>query len=155
VTRRAARTIACLLVAALTAIALAPLSAAAAPAGPDIFTQMADQVAAGVLASPAVQAKTGSGRKVRIVIGDVTNDTDNDGVRVDDLSNEIRNQIVGAGVARLFAAGAIDVDFIISPELTSTMRDDGHGRRRCYTLNLTLSTASGEFVAATSASRCS
>ena len=142
---------------AVIGVAGLPSSSVAAPADSrDIFTGMADEVAAKMLASPAFQAKTGSGRKARIVIGDVTNNSDDEGIRVDDIFNEIRNQIVGAGTARLFAPGELNVDFIIAPELTSIMRPDEHGRRRrCFTLQLTLTTVSGEFVGAHSESRCS
>ncbi len=130
------------------------VSAPAAPAE-DFFGLLAQDVAAKVLANPAFQAQAEGGRKVKIVIGDVINNSDNEGVRVEDLFNEIRNQIVSAGTTRLFAPGELNVDFVIAPELTSSIATDARGRRqRCYTLNLTLTKPSGEFALAQSAKRC-
>jgi hypothetical protein len=116
---------------------------------------VADEVAAKLLATPQFQAKTAGGRKARIVVGDVVNNSDDESVRVDDIFSEIRDQIVTAGTSRLFAPGALDVDFIISPEFQSSIAPDEKGRRRrCITLQLTLSTVSGEYVTAVNARRC-
>jgi hypothetical protein len=136
-------------------MALARPAAAAPPDPSYIFTQMADEVSGKVLASAPFQAKADGGRKVRIVVGDVSNDSDDEGVRVDDIYNEIRNQIVASGSVRLFDRGDLDADLIISPQLTSERHLDPHGRREyCFTLQLTLTSVSGEFVAAESATRC-
>jgi hypothetical protein len=145
-------------VALTAAFALTAVTAHAAPPPADtrdIYTQMADEVADKVMATPVFQAKIGGGRKAKIVIGDVTNNSDDEGIRVEDIFNEIRNQIVSSGTARLFAPGELNVDFIISPELTSRVRQDGGRRRRCFTLNVTVSTAAGELITATNAQRCS
>jgi hypothetical protein len=141
---------------AFSLVAALPVAyAAPAPAAPiDIFTPMADEVAAKMLASPAFQAKTDGGRKVKIVIGDVRNNSASEGLRVDDIFNEIRNQIVNAGTTRLFAPGELNVDFIIAPELTSLTAVANGRRVTCYTLQLSLSTPAGEFVAAHSAKSC-
>jgi hypothetical protein len=120
-----------------------------------VFDVLADEVAAKVLDAPAFQARTEGGRKVKIVIGDVINNTDQEGIRVEDIFTTIRNQIVSAGTTRLFAPGELNVDFVIAPELTSSTIADAKGRRqRCYMLNLTLTKPSGEFVLAQQAKRC-
>jgi hypothetical protein len=142
--------------AAALAIAAAAPAAHAAPHPPpvDIFANLADEVAGKMLASPAFQAKEDGGRKVKIVIGDVRNNSNSEDVRVDDIFNDIRNQIVNAGTTRLFAPGELSVDFIISPELTSRVLMDRGRPVTCFTLQLSLSTPSGEFVAAHSAKSC-
>ena len=136
----------------------APAFAAPAPRATaevrDIFAELADEVSDKMLASPAFQEKAAGGRKARIVIGDVRNNSDDEGIRVDDIFNEIRNRIVATGTARLFAQGELNVDFIIAPELTSAIRVDNHARRKCFTLQLTLTTIGGEYIAAHSAVRC-
>jgi hypothetical protein len=140
------------LAAAALAIAAAAPAPQAAPRPPpvDIFAPMADEVAGKMLASPAFQAKEDGGRKVKIVIGDVRNNSNSEDVRVDDIFNEI----VNAGTTRLFAPGELNVDFIISPELTSRVLMDRGRPVTCFTLQLSLSTPSGEFVAAHSAKSC-
>jgi hypothetical protein len=145
-------------IAVLQAAAASPVFAAPPPPAPpadprDVFTQLADEVAGRMLNDPSFQAKASTGAKVRIVLGDVRNDSDNEGVRVSDIFNEIRDKIVQAGTARLFSPGELNVDYIISPQLTSIRSSpDKSGRRHsCFTLGLTLTTASGENKAAYSA----
>jgi hypothetical protein len=144
----------------LSAFLLVAQPAMAAPKTPveDVFDVLANEVATKVLDAPAFQARTEGGRKVKIVIGDVMNNTDQEGIRVEDIFATIRNQIVSAGAARLFAPGELNVDFVIAPELTSSMIANPRGRgrsQRCFTLNLTLTKPSGEFVLAQQAKRCS
>jgi hypothetical protein len=117
-------------------------------------TQLANDSATKMLASSAFQARIQGGRKARIVLGDVRNFSDNEGVRVDDVANEIRNRIVQAGTARIFAPGTLEADFVISPELSSEWSRAGSSRKHCFTLQLTLSTPVGEYVGAFSASHC-
>lgn len=145
------------LVLAVMLLSSQPATAAPKDQGPpqDFFALLANDAAVQVLASPVFQARTDGGRKVKIVIGDVINNSDDEGVRVEDLFNEIRNQIVSAGTTRLFAPGELNVDFVIAPELTSSIATDAKGRRqRCFTLNLTLTKPSGEFALAQKAKRC-
>lgn len=134
------------------ALASAAPSAAVASSGDilDVYDQVGADVAQKLLDSPALQSKSGSG-KVRIVIGDVVNDSDNYGIRVEDIFNQIRDKLVSSGLVRLYAPGELDVDFIIAPQLTSRRKD---GRHECYTLNLTITAPSGEYIASMSAERC-
>ena len=121
---------------------------------PSIYNELADEVSAKMLQSSAFTGATSGGKKARIVVGDVVNNSDDERIRVSDIFNEVRNQIVASGSARLFAPGELNVDFVISPELTSQWRTDKRSRLHCLTLQLTLTTVSGEYVAAHSAERC-
>ncbi len=142
-------------------LALVATGAVAAPKKPPApidprppYIQLADEVTQTLLDSPAYQAKTTSGRKPRIVIGDIRNNTDDEGVRVEDIFNEIRNVLVTSGTARLFAPDELNADLIIAPDLTS-VRILQNGRYQwCTTLQLTLTTVTGEYFAAHSATRC-
>ena len=146
------------------AVALAGASASGVVAGQKsppapvdprpVYIQLADEVTQKLLDSPAYQAKTTSGRKPRIVVGDIRNNTDDEGVRVEDIFNEIRNVLVGSGTARLFAPGELNADLIIAPELTSSRTQQNGRYQSCTTLQLTLTTVSGEYFAAHSATRC-
>ncbi len=128
-------------------------AASSSDAPADIYSQMANEVAQKLLADPVLQSKTGLGRKARVVIGDISNDTTSYELRVEDIFNEIRNQLVSSGQVELYAPGQLDVDLIVSPQLTSRPKpDDRH--RHCYILNLTLNTPSGQFVAALDSRRC-
>ena len=88
------------------------------------------------------------------MLGDVRNFSDNEGARPEDIASEIRNRIVASNSARIFAPGTLDVDFILSPELSSAWAIEKGSRKHCYTLQLTLSTPQGEYAAAFSAKRC-
>jgi hypothetical protein len=120
----------------------------------DFINALADESAGKMLTSAVFKAKLNDERKARVVIGDVRNQSDDEGARVQDISNEIRNRIVLAGTARIFAPGNLDADFIISPELSSVWNASANGRRHCFILQLTLTTPEGEYVAAFSAQRC-
>jgi len=142
----------------LLAILLVPIAAQAAKkeSSPpvDTFRELADEVSDKIIASPAFRAKAEGGRKARIVIGDVRNNSDDEQIRVEDIFNDIRNRIVAGGQARLFATGELNVDLIIAPELTSRIRGTGGTRQHCFTLQLTLTTVDGEYIAALGAERC-
>jgi hypothetical protein len=144
-----------LCVAASLAASTAARAAAPPPDPRPVFTQLADEVTTKLLESPEYQARTTSGRKPRIVVGDIRNNTDDEGVRVEDIFNEIRNVLVASGTARLFSPGELNADLIISPELTSSSQAGPRGRRqRCVVLQLTTTTVSGEYFTAHSATRC-
>lgn len=118
------------------------------------INHLASESASKMLNSSVFMARAQGGRKARVVLGDVRNFSDDEGVRVDDVANEIRNRIVAAGTARIFAAGTLDADFVISPELSSAWSRAGGARKHCYTLQLTLSTPTGEYAGAYSSSHC-
>lgn len=149
------------LVLALALAVSGATNAAAAPKKPVVpvdprptYVQLADEVTQKLLDSPAYQAKTTSGRKPRIVIGDIRNNTDDEGVRVEDIFAEIRNVLVSSGTARIFAPDELNADLIIAPDLTSARVVTGGRPQRCTTLQLTLTTVTGEYFAAHSATRC-
>jgi hypothetical protein len=138
----------------MAALIFTPASAAKRDNRP-FFVQLAEEVTNKLLASPEYAGQMKNGRKPRIVIGDIRNNSDDEGVRVEDLFNEIRDTIVASGTARLFAAGELNTDLVIAPELTSSMAAQSGGRREhCFTLQLTITTITGEYVTAHSARRC-
>jgi len=120
----------------------------------DTLNALADESAEKMLASTVFQAKLQGAKKARVVIGDTRNNSDDEGARVEDISNEIRNRIVATGTARIFAPGNLDADFIISPDLSSSWIAGSGGRRHCFILQLTLTSPEGEYAAAFSAQRC-
>ena len=130
----------------------------AAPRAPvdsrPIFERLAEEVTTKLLDSPEYQARLANGRKPRVVVGDIRNNSDNEGVRVEDIFNEIRNTFIASGTARLFTEGELNADLVISPELTSSLSGSAGRRQHCYTLQLTTSTISGEYVTAHSAKGC-
>ena len=74
----------------------------------DTLNALADESAEKMLASTVFQAKLQGAKKARVVIGDTRNNSDDEGSRVEDISNEIRNRIVATGTARIFAPGNLD-----------------------------------------------
>ncbi len=146
-----------LLALAMAAICVAPVQAAPKlHADPrPLFVQMADEVANKMLESPQYQDLVTSGKKPRIVVGDVRNNTDDEGIRVEDLFNQIRETLIASGTARLFAEGELKADFVISPVLTNSWAAQSGGRRQhCFELQLNITTISGEYVTAPTAHRC-
>jgi hypothetical protein len=120
-----------------------------------IEVQLADEVTRKMLENPEYASRVAAGRKPRIVVGAVRNDTQDTDPRVDDIFAEIRNGILASGTAQLYPPGQLDVDLIIAPVLTSTWTPDGRNRARyCMTLQLSLTRVSTEYFASHSATRC-
>jgi hypothetical protein len=138
----------------------APSSAAAPRVPPepqpvDLFKELADDVIGQTLNSDIYKSKVSAGHKLRVVVGNIDNKSDDESVRVEDMFNDMRDRLVATQTVRLFDPGELNADLIISPELTSRFQLDSRGRRRhCFILRLTLSTVEGEFATSYSSTRC-
>ena len=109
------------------------------------YLRLAENVTNKMLVTPFVQ---GWGKKrPKLIVGDLANNTDDEGIRVRDIHDRIQETIFNSGLVRVVDTSATSFDYIIKSEMTST-RQFGQGNQELviYTLQLKMFSLDGELL---------
>ncbi|RMF95272.1 MAG: hypothetical protein D6734_05885 [Candidatus Schekmanbacteria bacterium] len=109
------------------------------------YKRLAEKVTNKMLSSKQVQSWGNS--KPRLVIGEIKNNTDDEGIRVIDIYDKIQETIFQSGLIRVLDRTANDFDYILKTELTSTRQYAKNNQELVYfTLQLKLFKIDGELI---------
>jgi penicillin-binding protein activator len=84
------------------------------------FKELARIVTDKFLKSKVVLEWSANGRRPRLVVGHLVNNTDDENIRMSDIYDIIQNQLLQSGAVRILDSSAAEFDYIIKTELTST-----------------------------------
>jgi len=83
----------------------------------------------------------------KVIVGELRNNTDNDNIDTDKIYQVIENVIFDSGLVRLADLRAVDYDYTIRSEITSTRQYGGEGKELIvYKLKLRLFTLNAEYL---------
>lgn len=83
----------------------------------------------------------------KLIVGDLQNNTDNEGIRMKDLHDRIQETIFNSGLVRVVDQSATEFDYVIKSELTSTRQYGSGGKELVhFTLQLKMFTLMGELM---------
>lgn len=109
------------------------------------YTAFAEKVTNKMMASKLVQ-KWGD-KRPKLVVGQMRNNTDNEGIRMQDVYDRITETILGSGLVRLMDKSATSFDYVVNTELSSTRQYGERGEELAYfKLEFKMFTLSGEMV---------
>lgn len=84
-------------------------------------------------------------KRPRVITESPVNNTDDEGIRMEDLHDRIQEILFGSGVIRVMDKSAKEFDYTIRSELTSTRQYGESGKELVhFTLQLKMFTADGE-----------
>ncbi|WP_462326723.1 hypothetical protein [Desulfobaculum sp.] len=107
------------------------------------FIQFADQITNKMLESRLVRSWGDS--RPRIIVGKVLNNTDEERLRHQDITDKINEVLLNSGVVRIMDQSALNFDYIVRTELNSSREKDSSGEEIVtYNMVLKLFSASGE-----------
>ncbi len=109
------------------------------------YLAFAEKVTDKMLKSPVVGSW--GAKKPKLIVGRLKNNTDNEGIRVQDIHDRIQETIFGSGLVRIVDESATSFDYIIKTEITNTRQLGNDGQELAYfTLQLKMFTLSGELM---------
>lgn len=109
------------------------------------YLALSETVTNKMLSSKLVEGWGGS--RPKLIIGVLSNNTDNENIRMSDLHDRISETILGSGLVRLVDESATSFDYVIKSELTSS-RQYGEKNQELvfFTLQLKMFKLDGELV---------
>ena len=109
------------------------------------YTAFAETVTNKMLVSRLVQGW--GGKRPKLVVGTPRNNTDDESIRMADVFDRISETILNSGVARLMDKSAVDFDYVVRSEMSST-RQYGKGGQELafFKLEFKMFTVDGEMV---------
>lgn len=120
----------------------------------NVFAELADEVTNEMLSSQSFQRILDSSNgKPKLVIGNISNRTDDESILVGDMARRISEVVIESGQVRWFEFGTDDYDLVVAPILTSISIGEGRRRELRLTLSLTLSDVNGEVMGRWSAEK--
>ncbi len=119
----------------------------------NLFAELADEVTQKMLASQSFQRVLAGGDTPRLVIGNVSNRTNDETILVGDIGRRISEVVIESGLVRWFEFGTNEFDLVASPMLSGVAITEGRRGEYRLTLTLTLSDAYGEVKGRWSADR--
>jgi len=109
------------------------------------YTALAETVTNKMLSSRLVQSW--GTKRPKLVVAALRNNTDNESIRMADVYDRITETILNSGVARLMDESAVDFDYVVKTELSSTRQYGSSGEELAFfKLELKLFTIEGEMV---------
>ena len=100
-----------------------------------------------LLKRPFIQQWLYRNKLPKVIIGELRNNTDNDNIDTDKIYQVIERVIFNSGLVRLADLRAVDYDYTIRSEITSTRQYGGEGKELVvYKLKLRLFTLNAEYL---------
>lgn len=92
-------------------------------------------------------AKGWEGKKPRLIVGRLVNNTDNESIRIADIHDRIQEVLLNSGLVRIVDKSATSFDYVVKSEITSTRQYGGRGDQLAhFTLQLKLFDKKGELL---------
>ena len=92
-------------------------------------------------------AKSWEGKKPRLIVGRLVNNTDNESIRIADIHDRIQEVLLNSGLVRIVDKSATSFDYVVKSEITSTRQYGGKGDQLAhFTLQLKLFDKKGELL---------
>ena len=109
------------------------------------YTAFAETVTNKMLTSRLIQSW--GGKRPKLVVATPRNNTDNESIRMADVFDRISETILNSGVARLMDKSAVEFDYVVRSEMSST-RQYGKGGQELafFKLEFKMFTLDGEMV---------
>ena len=111
------------------------------------FKELARIVTDKCLRSPVVREWNSNSKKPRLVVGRLVNNTDDESIRMSDVYDIIQNQFMQSGSVRIVDPSAMDFEYVVKTELTSTHQYSKEGEELYHlTLQTKLFKVDGELA---------
>ena len=109
------------------------------------YTAFAENVTNKMLSSRLVQ--NWGNKRPKLIVAKLRNNTDDESIRMQDVYDRITETILNAGVARLLDTSAVDFDYVVRTEMSSTRQYGDRGEELVFfKLEFKLFTIEGEMV---------